>query len=149
MAVTGGFCPLPARLGGDALTGWTASQHARMAADLVAVKRTGPLCVFSWTQAGAGILPVVISYTGMNGTGLAYAPGGITGQLGFAWSPGRFTDAYGVSCPILPRHAVVSIQSSSYARPVHVLSNDGIRIYVFDAAGAAITSSLAGTCELW
>jgi hypothetical protein len=150
MAVTGGFCPLPLRLGGDALTGWTASQHARMAADQVAKKRTAPLCVFSWTISGAGALPVVTSYIGMNGAGLAYAPTGRTGSImTFRWDSGRFLDSYSIAYPIMPRHAVVSAKSSSYARATHVLLNDGIQIYVFDAAGVAIATALAGSCEIF
>lgn len=150
MAVTGAFCPLPARLGGDAQTGWTASQHARMAADQVAKKRTAPLCVFSWTISGAGALPVVTSYIGMNGAGLAYAPTGRTGSImTFRWDSGRFFDSYSIAYPIMPRHAIVSPNSSTYARPVHVLLNDGIQIRVFDAAGVAIATALAGTCEIW
>lgn len=150
MAVTGGLCPLPERLGGDALTGWTASQHARVCADQVAKKRTAPLCIFSWTQSGAGALPVVTGYIGMNGAGLAYAPIPRTGStMTFRWDSGRFFDSYSVAYPILPRHAVVSARSSTYARAVHVLLNDGIQIRVFDAAGVAIATALAGSCVIW
>lgn len=39
----GAFAPLPLRLGGDAKTGWRASEHARVAADLVAIGRTSRL----------------------------------------------------------------------------------------------------------
>lgn len=150
MAFTGAFCPLPGRLGGDALTGWTAEQHARMAADLVAVKRTARLCTFDWSVSGVGALPVVSGYAGMNGVGSAFAPFGVTGGLiQFRWAPANFTDDYGVAYPILPRHAVVSVQSPTYARAVHVLLNDGIQIRVFDAAGSAISAPLTGSCEIW
>jgi hypothetical protein len=150
MAVTGGFCPLPLRLGGDAQTGWAASQHARMAADQVAKKRTAPLCVFSWTRANSSAVPVVTSYVGMNGAGLVHAPASPTGSgFTFRWQSGRFLDSYSIAYPIMARHAVVSAQSSTYARAVHVILNDGIQIKVFDAAGAEITTAVAGTCEIW
>ena len=46
------MAPLPIRLGGDELEGWTATQHARFAADLLAARRTAPLMVLQITAAG-------------------------------------------------------------------------------------------------
>lgn len=150
MAVTGGFCPLPARLGGDAETGWTAEQHARIAADHVAKKRTAPLCVFSWTTAASSV--TIGHYLGMNGAGLDYAPDlcfSAGDGIHIRWSSGRFLDAYGVAYPILPRHAVTSVQFATYLRPVHTLLNDGIIIKVFDASGSQVLPPPPGSCEIW
>lgn len=149
MPLTGGFCPLPARLGGDALTGLTAEQHARLAADLVALKRTARFCSFSWSaQSGSA---VVSNYKGMNGVGAAFAPTGVLAgnTVLFTWAPALFTDAYGTPYPFTPRHAVVTASSASFARAVHVLVVNGLSVKLFDAAGAVIAPPIAGTCEVW
>jgi hypothetical protein len=151
MAATGGFCPLPIRLGGDAQTGWTAEQHARSAADLVAKKRTAPFCRFAWSVQPTST-PVISGYMGMNGAGSSYAPNSLQlvgNSVSIKWTPALFTDAYGVAYPFIPRHAVVSVQSASYARATFTLVANGISIQVFDAAGSAIAPPLAGSCELW
>ena len=44
-AFDGGFSPLPGRLGGGDLESLNANQHARLCADLLAVRRTAPLAV--------------------------------------------------------------------------------------------------------
>lgn len=49
----GGFAPFPMRLGGDRETGWPVEDHARLAADIVALKRTAPFAVMNYT-AGIG-----------------------------------------------------------------------------------------------
>ena len=150
MAVTGGFCPLPARLGGDGQTGWTAEQHARLSADLVALKRTARFCTFIWSVQPAGT-PVISGYRGMNGVGAAFAPTGVLASTTvlFTWAPALFADAYGTTYPFTPRHAVVSATSASYARAVHTLFVNGLSLKVFDAAGSAIAPPLSGTCEIW
>jgi hypothetical protein len=152
MAVTGGFCPLPMRLGGDAPTGLTAEQHARLAADTVAKKRTAPFCFFSWSLASGGGSPVVASYTGMNGAGPSFAPNlnsssGSTVTL--RWKTAGFSDPYSIAYAWLPRHALVSANSSSFARGVWELLNDGIRFRLFDAAGSQISAPVAGSCVIW
>ncbi len=91
---------LPIRLGGDATNGWTAAQHARLAADLVAINRTLPLARFSFTKSGATV--TITSYWGRNGAGLAYAPTPSsigTGHSRFTWSLPGWDDDYGVFQP--------------------------------------------------
>jgi hypothetical protein len=154
MPVTGGFCPLPLRLGGDALTGLTAEQHARLAADLVALKRTQPIAVFTWdAPGGADTAATITFYTGMNGSGLAHAPtaGVISGggALQFTWSSGRFVDEYQVSCPIRPRIAVASFAGATYRKPILAILANGVVIRAFDAAGSAVNPQPGGTCVLW
>jgi hypothetical protein len=152
MAVTGGFCPLPARLGGDALSGLTAEQHARLAADTVAKKRTAPFCVFSWSLASAGGNPVVTDYFGMNGAGATYAPNlnsSVSSTVRLRWKTAGFSDPYGIACGWLPRHAVVTASGSTFARGVWELVNDGIYIRLFDAAGSQIAAPIAGSAVIW
>jgi hypothetical protein len=154
MPVTGGFCPLPLRLGGDALTGLTAEQHARLAADLVALKRTQPLAAFTWTApGGADAAATITFYAGMNGSGLAHTPtsGVISGggALQFLWASGRFVDEYQVSAPIRPRVAVVTFSGATYRKPIWDLRANGVVVRAFDAAGAAVNPQPGGTCVLW
>lgn len=52
MALFGGLCPAPYRLGGDSDTGWTAQQHSRFCADLVAAYRSAPFAVVTVTLSG-------------------------------------------------------------------------------------------------
>lgn len=72
MSGLGGFAPLPIRLGGSATEGWTASQHARFAADLVALSRVVPVAVLTYTVSAGTI--TLHSYRGVNGVGSTHAP---------------------------------------------------------------------------
>lgn len=151
-AFFGGFCPLPGKLGGDAETGWTAEQHARFAADLLSKKRTGPLCVFSWTAPSAVDTAATLThYRGMNGVGIAHGPtaGVVTDGLKFTWSNLQFVDPYQVAAPIAIRMAKVSFSSATCVKSTYVLLQNGIEIYAFDAAGDPINPQPAGTCALW
>jgi hypothetical protein len=150
VAVTGGFCPLPLRLGGDALTGMTAEQHARACADMVAVKRTARFCVFNWAVSGGVV--TVTGYRGMNGVGAAHAPTVLShaaNVVTIRWATMRFSDSYQVAAPFLPRHAVVQLTRATYGRATYVLLTDGIEIRAFDAAGGAIADPFTGSCEIW
>lgn len=154
MPCLGGFAGvLPIRLRGDEETGISASQHARLAADTLAKKRTAPLCVFSWdVVSGADAAAVITTYRGMNGVGLAFAPASsiVTADaLRFTWTPALFTDPYQVSAPIAIRQAQVSIQRATAAFYTYQLLQSGVEIFIFDAAGAVINPQPAGTCALW
>ena len=77
---------LPLRLGGSADLGWAAAQHARTAADSVAVARSAPLASMTVLL---GTTPVVESYHGRNGSGIASAPTATqlgTGRLRLTWA---------------------------------------------------------------
>ncbi len=150
----GGFAGiLPLRHRAHSEEGWSAAQHARLAADTLAKKRTSPLCVFSWAVVSAeDAAPVVTTYRGMNGVGTAFAPAGsvVTADgIAFRFASARFTDPYQVSEPIAIRHAQVSIQRTTAAFYTYQLLPNGIEIFVFDAAGAIINPQPAGTCALW
>ena len=66
----GAFAPLPLRLGGTAEEGWTAEQHSRTVADLVAVRRTQPWAVVHAALDGL----TITAYLGPNGNGVANGP---------------------------------------------------------------------------
>lgn len=154
MASLGGFAGvLPLRLTADAETGVSAAQHARLAADQIAKKRTGPLCVFTWDAVSvADTAATITTYRGMNGVGTAHAPTAsiVTEDgLAFRWTPARFTDPYEVSEPLAIRFAQVSIARATAAFYTYQLLPNGVEIFVFDAAGAIINPQPGGTCALW
>ncbi len=96
----GAFAPLPLRLGGSVQEGWPAAMHARFAADLIAIKRTAVLARWSYTVDGSSA--TILSYTGQNGSGLAYAPTATrntTGDVSFVWPSNYFEDEYGIQEP--------------------------------------------------
>lgn len=152
-AFFGGFCPLSGRLGGNAETGLTAAQHARMAADLVARKRTAPLAMFSWGTVGSEDAdPLITDYVGMNGAGLSFAPDDQSAEndgLAFRWTNNRFVDPYDVGHPVTPRHVTVTISGSTARYATAELLSNGVRVFVFDADGALVNPQPAGTCTLW
>lgn len=134
----GGFAPLPLRLGGDSQYGLTPEQHARICADLVAVKRTAALAVFTFTKSGATV--TINGYFGQNGGGLAFAPTpGVvsTGVVNFTWLSGVFTDPYGIAAAVraragrvtchgsLPRFGSVDITTSSTLFQVRTFDDTG------------------------
>lgn len=103
----GAFAPLPLRLGGSDVEGWPSRMHARLAADLVALKRAAPLAIFTYTKVGA--VHTVLGYLGQNGAGLAYAPDSFTdggsGVSTIQWTARAFKDPYDVAYPINVRAA--------------------------------------------
>lgn len=66
----GAFSPLPLRLGADPDRGWSSQAQSRMAADLVAARRTLPIAQFTLDTSTGTFL----SYTAQYGTGPANAP---------------------------------------------------------------------------
>lgn len=154
MAFGGAFCPLPIRLGGSAIDGLPAAQHARLCADLVAVSRTAPLAVWTYEQIFDDPYTVTItSYWGQNGSGLAYAPaptvnGGSFGDVSFTWSSQVFEDEYGVQHPIPIRAALAKGHTRSVSQKDTVgnveLIAKGVRVYSIDSgAGSAIYGTMS------
>lgn len=134
----GGYAPLPIRLGGDSQYGLTPEQHARICADLLAVKRTQALAVFTFTKVGGTV--TISAYNGQNGSGVSFAPTpGVvsTGVVNFSWLSGVFTDPYGVSAAVraragrvtchgsLPRFGTVDITTSSALFQVRTFDDTG------------------------
>ncbi len=135
----GAFAPLPLRLGGSDTEGWSVTKHARMCADLVALKRSAPLCVFTFTKSGATV--TIHSYFGQNGAGLSYAPDTVavigTGNTKFSWSLRSFSDPYDVTYPIYIKHGVASGHSTTYLAGRVVTFANGASVITYNSAGSA------------
>lgn len=145
----GVFAPLPLRLGGGEEDGWPARMHARVCADLVAVKRTAPLAVFTYEKSGATV--TIFDYYGMNGAGSTYAPDDVgvtgTGHLTFSWSDRRFEDPYEVGHPLNAKHGKVTGHGTSSLRGTVVVATNGITVRTWNGAGAAADGK--ATVVLW
>lgn len=145
----GAFAPMPLRLGGNALEGLTAAQHARLVADLAAAKRVAPLCVLTWVH-NSFAANIVVDYLGMNGAGAAFAPtlsNGASDDVTFITLP-TWTDPYGISSK--PRVTMVTgIAAQSVSAKLHA-TMDGtvIIVSVFNAAGVSL-SAYTATVALW
>lgn len=102
----GGFAPCPLPLGGTAVDGLTAEQHARIAADLKAAVQGAPFAVYGLNFASS----LLESYVAQYGVGVSAMPlvssGGI-GITNFTWQP-SYEDEYGNVYPTHIRHAIVS-----------------------------------------
>ena len=141
----GAFAPLPIRLGGSATEGWAPEQHARVCADLVAVKRTAPLAKLSVSQlAGSPFTAAVTSYHGQNGAGLTYAPSITTngvGDITLTW-PAYWTDEFGIQHALKLRQAVVTGAETTCRFHSYIIAARTIRIRSFNDAGVATSSAL-------
>jgi hypothetical protein len=157
----GGFAPLPLRLGDD----WSPEQHARLCADVAAMKRTAPLCVFTYSKSGATI--TIESYTGRDGEGLYDADGAArvaatnngAGDVTFTLAA-SLEDANGRRHPVNVTHARATLLDDRgrvrvvcTANVVHVRSYDGagtladgrvsVAVHTSDTAGDAATTTHA------
>jgi hypothetical protein len=139
--VWGALAPLPIRLGGSAEEGWAPEQHARLCADLVAVKRTAPLArLYVAQDSGGPFAATVTSYRGQSGVGLAYAPSiSVTGAGDVTLTfPAYWTDEFGRQYPLKIRQAIPKASATTARFINHVISARTVRVRSFDAAGAAI-----------
>lgn len=106
----GAFCPLPLRLGPDKQRGWSAQAQSRLAADLVAVKRTTPLAQLTVQGASGAIL----SYIAQPHVGPTFAPTWTnmgSGHWGFDWAD-SYQDFDGTYYAWKIRAAIATCQSS-------------------------------------
>jgi hypothetical protein len=129
----GAFAPMPLRLGDD----WSAAQHARLCADLVAVKRTLPLA--RWFYLPGGGVVSWFGFSSMEGSGPTWQPGYTvngTGDITFAWTDPNFVDAYGIVHPINVRHAIAGVWNTAGHYATVALSYNGVRVRTFTNAGA-------------
>lgn len=137
----------PIRLGGTDTNGWTAQQHARFCADLVAVGRTLPIATWTYTKSGSNV--TITSYQGRNGTGLAYAPQEIvvvgTGNVVFRWTGSSFPDPY-------DQHKLNAVRVVAAVATVNGTTGLGAAVEVGSITGppmrvdaAVVTFSHAGT----
>lgn len=140
----GAFAPLPLRLGGTAEEGWAPEQHARVCADLVAVRRTQPLTRFYFNGVAN-----ITSYWAQNSAGLIQIPQTVvnaTGDYTFNF-PAYWQDDYGQQAPIKLRQAVITTADTAARFPVYAIAGQGIRVRIFDAAGSAVDSAF--TIRIW
>lgn len=135
----GGLAPLPLRLGGSATDGLTSAQHARMVADVVALRRVSSLAELVYDTTGGVV--TVISYRGANGSGPGLAPTPTfngTGDVTWAW-PAEFTDAAGKTRQTVVRMATaspmtdLSVRCSAVAQP---LTHRSVRVRMTNVGGA-------------
>lgn len=147
----GALTPLPLRLGGAATDGWTAAQHARVAADCVAALRTHPLAQFIYTKSGATV--TVLTYRGRNGVGSAYAPDIVTvngtGDVTFGWSASRWADPYDSARTLTPTLRAARARAQGVADvAVAQVTADAVRVAVFSGfSGGGDDGTVAVT--LW
>jgi hypothetical protein len=143
----GGFAPLPERLGPDAETARSAAQHARLVADTVALRRVADLCSFAFSTNGA--TATILDYDGANGEGLAWKPDTITvngtGDISFRWADRVFVDDYETARPVAVRGFELGASGSSFLQATGELLDGGIRVRLFDAAGAAANGTVTVT----
>lgn len=137
----GGFGgALPLRLTPEALTGWSAAQHARFCADLVACKRVAPLAVVTYTLSG-GVITTHASWSMIEiGTVSAFAPELTTSGTGVVlvtFEP-QFADEFDISGFFHIRHAKPTGHGSSCRKvTAELVSPNSVRVNSFNAAGTA------------
>ncbi len=144
----GGLAPLPLRLGGTAQNGLTAVQHARIAADWLALRRSMPLAVWTYTLASGKV--TIHGYRGQNGAGIAHAwtsTANAAGDVTWEWEPRVFVDPYENSAPIAIKHAKASIHGSTRGRAVVAVFANSVRVRVWNAAGTPMDSKV--TVVVW
>jgi hypothetical protein len=136
----GAYAPLPLRLGGSATEGVTAAQHARLCADLVAVKRVQPLAVWTYNKSGGAI--TIESFHAMHGVGVQFGPDTLTslgdGDVSMRFTAMSFTDAYGIVHPINIRHAIAvphanigvyaSVELITFIMRIRTRRDDGVLV---------------------
>lgn len=131
----GGFAPLPLPLGGTANDGWTAAQHARAAADLVAILKTVPFAVVTFTIGGT-----ISAFLSQPGLGPDHAPtlaNVSTGVATLEWAA-SYKDSYERSYPVNIRRVRVGLLGTAAGKYTYeIIDPRKIRIRTFNAAGAA------------
>jgi hypothetical protein len=134
---------LPFRLGGTATNGLTAAQHARIAADWLALRRTAKIA--SWTYTLAAGVVTLHTYTGQNGAGSAYAWSSVvngTGDVTWTWSARIFSDPYDNTAPIALRGAKVAAHGTVAVFRNFEITANSIRVRTFNDAGAALDTKV-------
>lgn len=153
MSGLGGFCPLPIRLGGTATEGFTAEQHARASADLLAVARTLPFAVMTFTKSGSSF--TVHDYSGLNGVGASYAPSMLDLGNGytFLFFDKAYADEYGTSYPIVVKHAEVTphgaIAIIATVETFETSNPEQFAVRTFTAAGVGVDCKVTVELGTW
>lgn len=154
MSGFGGFCPLPLRLGGSDTEGWTAEQHARAAADLVAAVNSVPFAVITFTKSGSSY--TLHAYSGVNGMGAAHAPVLTSGGTGITTIqfPSTHEDEYEHVDPVSIRHVKVTGSGSTAVigtgSPLDITEDPtSVIAYTFDATGSPVDCKCTVVVGCW
>jgi len=143
----GGFAPLPLRLGGGPIHGWTAAQYAAMCSAMVAMVRRAKLASVTVEQTGA-TTGNLLAYNGQNGVGEDYAPAVAflaTGDIRITFDD-SWEDAYGNVHPVNIKRCRVSCGAGAMRwRTWEIESPTTIRIRTFNAAGVADSAAVTVT----
>lgn len=138
----GGFAPCPLPLGGTAVDGLTAEQHARIAADLKAAVQGAPFAIYS----------AVTHYLAQYGVGIGALPLVSSGGVGitdFIWNP-SYSDEYGNVYPVNIKHAIAT-QVWTGAAPawcsVEITSPTSLTVHTTDNAAAHVVAKF--TLVVW
>ena len=134
----GALAPFPLRLGGTAKNGLTATQHARIAADYVALKRSAPLAVWTYTLASSAV--TVHAYYGQDGAGPGFAWDYVvngTGDVTWTLTRRSMEDPTGLIAPIHMRAAHTQAHGTSRLLSDYVLTASSIRVLTNDGSAAA------------
>lgn len=147
----GGFAPCPLPLGGTALDGVTAEQHARLAADLKAAVATAPFAVYGEKIIGGSLKQTYISQHGNGTSAMPLVSTGGVGVVNFDWNLG-YSDEYDVAQPTNIRHAqVTEIWTIASVVPaflsVIVNSPTSVTVYSVDSANAPVSANF--TLVVW
>lgn len=147
----GGFAPLPLRLGNDL----SAAQHARMCADLVAIKRTLPFAVITYhPTAGAGSTFETYGLYARNGVHVAPFPSGFypgvtvngTGDVTFTWA-NALDDDLGVSEGLRFLKAIAKPHADGTGgKAVVEISGKTVRVRTFQTG---VARDLRTTLRVW
>ena len=108
----GGLSPCPFPLGGNAESGWRATEHARACADLSAVVATAPI-ILLWGNTNSTDISAYVSQWSI---GVADSPPTVTinasGDVSVEWESG-YLDDYDNHLGVSIRHVEVSISGTS------------------------------------
>lgn len=145
----GGLAPLPLRLGGSELDGWSPEAHARLCADLVALRCTAALARWTYTKSGATV--TIHDYVGQNGAGTAYAPDSVTvngtGSVTFAWTARAFEDSYEIEHPIRIRKARATPHGTTASHCTVDVVPNGVTVVSYGISDAAADKKI--TVTVW
>lgn len=145
----GAFAPLPLRLGGNELTGWTAEQHKRFTCDLAAARRMQASAVFHVAKSGSSV--TISSYYGEQGNGPAFHPTATVngaGDVSLAFTPAVWEDELGADHHVVVRGAMADCTESARQASVQVVDHKTVRLRTFGIPGGAGIDAEA-LVEVW
>lgn len=145
----GGFAPCPLPLGGTAVDGLTAEQHARIAADLKAVVAAAPFAILTFDTDSA----TPIAYTAQHNVGVVSAPT-ITlvgpGVVTLTWQ-GSYLDEYDNAFPVYIKAATAtahhSVLFAGATATVRLIDARTLGVYTLNPSTGAVDTRV--TVAVW